>query len=145
MFEGFVNPGLVIGTSLAAVPLLIHLLNRQRHRPLAWGAMRFVIAAYRKTRRRVQLENLLLLLLRMGVVALLALCVARPFVGSDGALGPLTEARQDVVLVVDASASMGYREDVETVFERSLRRATAFLEELDGRVQEHTWGRGPLP
>ncbi len=147
MFEGFVNPGLVIGTSLAAVPLLIHLLNRQRHRPLAWGAMRFVIAAYRKTRRRVQLENLLLLLLRMGVVALLALCVARPFVGSDGALGPLTEARQDVVLVVDASASMGYREDVETVFERSLRRATAFLEELDGprgdRVQLLVMGDTP--
>jgi hypothetical protein len=147
MFEGFVNPGLVIGTSLAAVPLLIHLLNRQRHRPMAWGAMRFVIAAYRKTRRRVQLENLLLLLLRMGVIALLALCVARPFAGGGGSLGPLTEARQDVLLVVDASASTSYREDVETVFERSLRRATALLEELDGprgdRAQLIVMGNSP--
>ncbi len=147
MFEGFVNPGLVIGTSLAAVPLLIHLLNRQRYKPMPWGAMRFVIAAYRKTRRRVRLENLLLLLLRMAGIALLALCVARPFAGGDGALGPMTEARRDVVLVVDASASTGYREQVETVFERSLRRVTALLEELDGprgdRAQLIVMGRTP--
>ena len=51
------------GALLASVPLLIHLLNRQRHRPLEWAAMKFVLAAYRKTRRRAQLENLILLLL----------------------------------------------------------------------------------
>ncbi|MDG1050342.1 MAG: BatA domain-containing protein, partial [Planctomycetota bacterium] len=53
MIEGFLNPGLAIGATLAAVPLVIHLLNRQRHRPQRWAAMRFVLAAYRKTRRRV--------------------------------------------------------------------------------------------
>ena len=69
MFDGFVHPGLVIGAALAAVPLLIHLLNRQRFKPLSWAAMRFVEAAWRKTRRRARLENLLLLLLRMAAIA----------------------------------------------------------------------------
>ena len=59
-FEGFLHPALAWGAALAAVPLLIHLLNRQRHRPQPWAAMRFVLAAYRRTRRRAQLENLLL-------------------------------------------------------------------------------------
>ena len=50
--DGFAHPALAFGAALAAVPLVIHLLNRQRHRPMAWAAMRFVEAAWRRTRRR---------------------------------------------------------------------------------------------
>jgi hypothetical protein len=131
VFDGFVNPALAAGVSLAAVPVLIHLLNRQRHRPMAWAAMRFVLAAYRRTRRRARLEDLLLLLLRTAGVALLALCVARPFLGARSPLAGLTERRRDLVLALDASASTGYRQDVETVFERISARARELLLELD--------------
>jgi hypothetical protein len=130
-FEGFVNPALALGALLCAVPLIIHLLNRQRHKPLPWAAMRFVMAAVRKTRRRVQLENLLLLLLRMAAVALLAFAVARPFIGAQSPLAGLAESRRDVVLVLDGSASTGYREDIDTVFERIVDRARRVLLELD--------------
>jgi uncharacterized membrane protein len=132
MFEGFVNPALAAGALLAAVPLVIHLLNRRRHQPLQWAAMRFVLAAYRKTRRRSRLENLLLLLLRMAAVALLALALSRPFLQPNSLLAPLTESRRQVVLLIDGSASTGYRENVETVFERQLVRAREILDDLDG-------------
>lgn len=132
MFDGFVHPGLVIGAALAAVPLLIHLLNRQRFKPLSWAAMRFVEAAYRKTRRRARLENLLLLLLRMGAVALLALAIARPYVGARSALSGLTESRRDVALILDASYSTGWRDGARTVFEREVERARELLASLDG-------------
>ena len=131
MFDGFVNPALLAGLALASVPLLIHLLNRQRHRPMEWAAMRFVLAAYRRTRRRARLENLLLLLLRMAAVALLALCVARPFLGARSPLSGLTESRRDLVIALDASASTGYRQDVETVFERIVGRAREVLLTMD--------------
>src|SRR5215218_9948498 len=104
-FGGFVNGALLWGAALAAVPLIIHLLNRQRHKPMPWAAMRFVLAAYRKTRRRVQMENLLLLLLRMAAVALLAFALARPFTGRNSPLAGFIESRRDVMLVLDASAS----------------------------------------
>ena len=94
--------------------------------------MSFVLAAYKRTRRRVQLENLLLLLLRMAALALLAFCVARPFASGDSPLARLTEDRRDVLLVLDASASTGYREDVETVFERIVARAQAIASSMDG-------------
>ena len=42
---GFVHPALLAGLGLATVPILIHLLNRQRHKPVPWAAMRFVLAA----------------------------------------------------------------------------------------------------
>jgi hypothetical protein len=131
LFEGFVHPGLVAGAALAAVPLVIHLLNRQRHKPMPWAAMRFVLAAYKKTRRRARFENLILLLLRMAAVALLALAVARPFVGKDDVLSGLTETRRDVVLVLDGSASTGWREGTRSVFEAITARARELVLELD--------------
>lgn len=130
--EGFVHPALAAGAALAIVPLVIHLLNRQRHRPVRWAAMRFVLAAYRRTRRRVEFENLLLLLLRMGAIALIALALARPFTGTSSPLAKLTEARRDVALVLDASASTGYREGGRSVFERIVARAREIALELDG-------------
>ncbi|MEW6072998.1 MAG: BatA domain-containing protein [Planctomycetota bacterium] len=132
LISGFVHGLLAWGALLAAVPLLIHLLNRQRHQPLAWAAMRFVQEAYRRTRRHAQLENLLLLLLRMGAVALLAFAVARPFTDPESPLAPLTESRRDVALVLDVSASTGYRENVRSVHEAIVERARELLGALDG-------------
>ncbi len=131
MFDGFVNPGLVAGVALASVPLIIHLLNRQRHRPMPWAAMRFVLAAHRRTRRRANLENLLLLLLRVAAVALFALAIARPFIGERSPLAQLAQSRRDLVLVLDLSASTGYREGARSVHEAIVERARAILLELD--------------
>jgi hypothetical protein len=132
LFDGFVHPALLAGIGLASVPLIIHLLNRQRYKPMPWAAMRFVLAAYRRTRRRARLENLLLLLLRMAAIALLALAISRPFTGSRSPLAGLAESRRDVVLVLDASASTGYRAGVESTFERIVARAKEIVLALDG-------------
>jgi len=147
LVQGFLHPALLWGAALASVPLIIHLLNRRRHRPLAWAAMRFVQAAHRRTRRRVQLENWLLLFLRMAAVAVLALAIARPFIGTESPLASLTERRRDLVLVLDGSASTGYR-DVRSVHEALLERAREILSQLDGtrgdRARLYFAGRGCL-
>lgn len=86
-----------------AVPVAIHLLLRQRPRPRPWAAMRWLLAAKTAASRQWKLTNLLLLLLRCLVLALIALAVARP------ALGLLGGGR--LVLVVDRSAGLGARHD----------------------------------
>lgn len=132
MFDGgFVNPLLAFGALLAVVPIVIHLLNRRRHKPLSFGAMRFVLAAHQRTRRRAQLESLLLLLLRVLAIALLGLAIARPYVGRDSLLEGLTDERLDVVLLVDTSASTGYREGLGEVFDRIVARARDIVGDLD--------------
>jgi hypothetical protein len=147
MIDGFVHPALAAGVLLAAVPLLIHLLNRQRHRPMSWAAMRFVQAAWKRTRRRARLEDLLLLLLRMAAVALLALAVARPFAGGSSPLAGLTDSRRDLVLALDGSASTGWRGSAQSVFELILERARSHLNDLDGargdRVRLFLCGSNP--
>ena len=139
MFEGFLHPGLAWGALLAGVPILIHLLNRQRFSPTPWGAMRFVEAAWRRTRRRMQLENLLLLLLRAGAIALLALALARPFLEESSPLAALTEKRRDLVVVIDASASMGYRDELESSFSRAHDRAAELFKELRDDRGDRAW------
>lgn len=131
MIDGFLHPGLALGALAALVPLIIHLLNRRRHRPMEFGAMRFVLAAHKRTRRRAQLENWLLLLMRMAAVALLAFAIARPFLGRDALLSPLAESRRHLVVLLDASASTGYRDALDSSFERILDAARVELGKLE--------------
>lgn len=115
----FLNPALVAGALLFAVPLLIHLLNRQRHKKRPWAAMEFLLRAYQKQRNRLRNENLLLLLLRCLVPIVLALALARPLLHQAAALlggGGLVHH----VVLIDSSYSMGLRQDGSTSsFERA--------------------------
>ena len=76
----FLNLMLVGGALAGGIPLAIHLLRRNNPRVVFWGAMQFLAAKTLQQRRRVQLERLLLLLLRIAIPVVLALCMARPVV-----------------------------------------------------------------
>ena len=103
---GFANAPLLYALAAAGVPILIHLLNRRKYREVPWAAMRFLLAALRKNRRRVRIEQWLLLAIRTLVVLLVVWAMAKPFLESFGAV--LAGRRTHRVLVLDASLSMGY-------------------------------------
>ena len=63
-----IHPLLLWGTAAVMVPVLIHLLLRQRPRPRPWAAMRWLQAAMQRAQRRYKLTNLLLLLLRCLII-----------------------------------------------------------------------------
>src|SRR5690349_6969613 len=73
----FVHQFLTWGFLLALVPLLIHLINMMRHRRVRWAAMEFLLASYKKHRKWIWLKQLLLLLARMAVVALIVAMLAQ--------------------------------------------------------------------
>src|SRR5436190_12057732 len=84
----FLNPILVaVGLACVAIPILIHILMRRRRRPVQWGAMRFLLEAYRQQRKRLKLEQFLLLAARCLLVALVAIALGRPLLGRAGLLG----------------------------------------------------------
>ncbi len=107
MSLSFGTPALLWGALLVGVPILIHFLNRRRYVVVPFAAMRFLLDAYQKRRKRLRLENLLLLLLRCAAVMLAAMAMALPFVPTDSILAELTGGRRELVLIVDRSASMG--------------------------------------
>jgi len=111
----FIHPGLALaGAVVAVIPLLIHLINRRRARRVRWAAMGFLLAANRRSLRRVRLEQWLLLLLRTAILMLFGLAVARPFLPTGMRLG-LGDRHWHRVLLVDnsLSASAGYDSNAE--------------------------------
>jgi hypothetical protein len=113
----FVHPGIAAAAAAAAaIPILIHLINRRRFRRVPWAAMAFLLAANRRSARRVRLENFLLLGLRMLIIAGAGLAVARPYF-SNSALG-FRSTRVDHYIVLDPSLSMNAsRPDGHTRFQ----------------------------
>lgn len=76
----FTTPSFAIAGLLAAAgPVLVHLLNRRRQRVVAWGAMEFLREALQRQRKRFELRDIVLLMLRMLAVMALGLGLSRPF------------------------------------------------------------------
>ena len=105
----FVNPYFIIALAAGAVPILIHLLTRDRVRREAFSTLRFFEKASRRVLRRKRLREMILLAMRVAACMLLALAFARPFFEEKKAegVGGIVQAATARVIVVDTSASMG--------------------------------------
>jgi hypothetical protein len=101
----FLQPYLLWLLPFAALPVLIHLLNRMRFRTVHWAATSFLFSANRASTRYARLRQLLLLACRVLALLALILAVARPLAG--GWAGWMLSSSPDVVLILmDHSASM---------------------------------------
>ncbi len=126
---GFVNPLLLAGLGLIALPIIIHWLARRRYRVQPWAAMQFLLEAERESRRRRHLAQWLLLALRCLVIALLALLVARPFFETRASAALLAGPQRTChVIVLDDSASSQLRRGTTTVFQRLQTAATRLVD-----------------
>jgi len=101
---------------LIAVPIVLHLIMRRKPTLLEFPALRFIQQRADMNRRRLRLRHLLLLLLRAGVIALLAFALARPSVNFGTTAGS-QEAPVAAALVFDAAPRMEYRHDNKTRLE----------------------------
>lgn len=126
----FVHPQLAAATlGLALVPILIHLLNLRRYRREPWAAMRFLLAEHERTRRRVRIEQVLLMTARILVILFVGLTIARPFVPAGAASPSVLRPSHDHVLIVDDSYSMhARRADGTAAFEAARNAALRLLD-----------------
>jgi hypothetical protein len=137
----FLNPLLLAGALAVAVPVVIHLLNRQRFRRVEWAAMRFLRAALEKNRRRLRLEDALLLALRCLMIALLAFALARPALNS-ARTGLFGDAPATAVILLDASLSLQAADGVGTRFDLARQAAGQALDALPAGSAAAVWLAG---
>ena len=122
------NPLLIWGAALGVIPVIIHLLNRRRFRRVEWAPMRYLKLTIQRNRRRIQIEQLLLLLVRIALPVLLFILLARPLVNPTGLerwFG--AGGRVSHVLLVDDSLSMGYASGGPPAFHRAREVAGSLL------------------
>ncbi len=141
----FLNAMLLGGAALVAVPVVLHLLMRRKPVPHPFPALRFLQARAIRNRRRLRLNHLLLLLVRMAAIVALALAFARPVL--RGAAG-LTDGEGPVaaVIVVDTAPRMLLREGNRTRLDRVRELSETLFEKLPqgSQVAVVDTGGGPV-
>lgn len=105
----FLAPLFFAGLAAVAIPILVHLIQRERKNIVLFPSLMFIRRIPYQSVERRRIHNWLLLLMRIGAMALLIAAFARPFLRLDPvrAAGALSGARE-VVILLDRSASMGY-------------------------------------
>ncbi|HEX9633695.1 MAG TPA: BatA domain-containing protein [Gemmatimonadales bacterium] len=100
----FLQPVALFGLAAAALPALLHLLQRRQPPTVVFPAVRYLVDAEERHSRRLRIRNLLLLLLRTALIMAIALAAARPVVPTS--LGR-AHAPSALVVVLDHSLSSG--------------------------------------
>ena len=125
----FLNPLFLLGLLATGIPLVIHLWNRRRVVTIDFSSLIFITAAHRENARRFQLRQFLILLLRMAIIALIALALARPFL-TLGLPVASVRAKTDVVIVLDNSYSMAYQDINGIRLDKAKTLATDIIDTL---------------
>lgn len=127
----FLNAPLLWGLVLASIPLIIHLLFRRRFRQIEWAPMRYLKLTIQRNRRRIQLEQLLLLMLRTALIVLLVGLLSRPILNAAG-LGRWLggDTRTSHILLIDDSLSMGLSTTNRTAFQNAMELALQAIEDV---------------
>jgi hypothetical protein len=104
----FVNPLFFIGALAAGVPILLHLIKRERAQRVEFPTLMFLRKISRKTIRYQKLRHLLLLLLRVLALLLIVAAFMRPFRVMPTTAANTGRITRAMVILLDDSLSMGY-------------------------------------
>lgn len=126
----FANSAMLLWGLAAALPIIIHLWSKRKYNEMTWAAMEFLLAAVRKNARRIRIEQLILLAVRVSILVLLAMALADPVWNLFPSLGTSLGAGGDshFVLVIDGSYSMDYKPGEKTRFQYARELASQVLE-----------------
>src|SRR3954471_15934028 len=111
---------LLAGLLTMSIPVIIHLLHRQRTTPLQWGAMQFLFESPLQLKRRKRVDHWLLMLLRVLLVGLLAFLLSRPLICSGKSNALTNNIGKDIYIVLDRSVSTGRVNGNSTIFEQGI-------------------------
>jgi hypothetical protein len=130
---GLLNPLLLALGLAAAVPLLLHLLQRHQGPRVVFPALRYLRRAEKESARRIRVRQILLMLLRVAAVLLVALAAARPFMRLAGS----AHAPTAVAIILDNSMSSSVVEQDARLLDRLKDRALEVL--ADAGPDDRFW------
>lgn len=122
----FLEPLFLIGLLAAGLPLLVHLFNRKKAIRRQFPAMTFLLESNQKNARSVKVRQWLLMALRILVIALVALALAKPYAMSRSGVASSDRLPTATIIVVDTSASMrrdGWWERTRDALDETLDQA----------------------
>jgi aerotolerance regulator-like protein/VWA domain-containing protein len=104
----FLAPFFFLGLAALAIPVLIHLTQREKKMVQQFPSLMFVRRIPYQTVRRRKLRDLALLCVRLAALMLIVAAFARPFLWRPNAATTIGATAREVVVLLDQSYSMGY-------------------------------------
>ena len=130
----FLNPAFVLPGLLCILgPIIIHLINRRRFRTVHFAAMEFLLESHQRNKRRVLIEQIILLLLRCLLVAGIAFLISRLLLKPDQA-SVFRSSKTLHVVLLDDSASMQNSWGTTNAFEKAKAVVQRLVEEGSRRA-----------
>ena len=126
----FLSPLMLLGLLGAAIPILVHLQGRRKAKVVPFAALDFLIGTDKRLAKRLVLRQILQLIFRVLVCLVLALVLAQPYASCQSPGPTVTRGPQAVVIILDNSATAGYRLDGEPLLAREVQSALALIEQL---------------
>lgn len=115
----FLTPLFLVGLLAALIPIAIHLIRREKPPKIMFSTIRFLKKTSKKLVLFQHLQQILLLLLRSAVIALLVMAFARPLINQS--VARLLDADpQSAVILLDLSMSMQYEETFDAAKQQAL-------------------------
>jgi hypothetical protein len=120
---GLLAPLFLLGALAVAIPVLVHLVHKERKEPLAFPSLMFLRRVPFRSARRQRIRYWLLFLMRSLALILIAAAFARPWLKKTDAATGTHAGGKDIVLMIDRSYSMSAR----GVWDRAQRAAANVL------------------
>lgn len=105
---GFVAPFILVGLAALAIPVLIHLIQREKKRVVEFPSLMFLRRIPYQSVRRRRIRNWMLLLMRLAALALIVAAFARPFFRRPTLAAAAQNGAREAVILLDTSYSMDY-------------------------------------
>src|SRR5215813_13902600 len=118
----FLNPYLLFGSLALAIPVLIHLVRREKSEIIPFSSLMFLLKVPKRSIRQQKIKNLLLMALRLLIIALLVGAFARPYLTQPKTPVANANSNRGVVLLLDTSYSMRYGNNFDKLKAEAKKR-----------------------
>ncbi|MDD4888428.1 MAG: BatA and WFA domain-containing protein [Phycisphaerae bacterium] len=120
----FKNPWMLAAVFAVAIPLIIEWLFRRRKRQVELPTLRFLLN--NKEQEKIRRQDRILLILRCLGIFALVMALARPIIQR----GWIGGQKRNIVILLDATASMNQQVGVESAFHSATRKAANLIRKL---------------
>ena len=115
----FLNSGILFLTSAIIIPVLIYLFAKKKPRKIIFSSIKFIKLSQKQQRKKINLKNILLLIIRMLIILFTVLAISRPSIRSPYLTKGTSHPKTAVAIIIDNSYSMDYLLDTRTQLEKA--------------------------
>jgi hypothetical protein len=115
----FLNSGILFLSSAVLIPLIIYLFAKKKPKKIIFSSIRFIKESRNQQKKKINLKNLLLLIIRMLIVLFTVLAISRPTVKTKFLQNSTIHPKTAIALIIDNSYSMNYLSDTQTELEKA--------------------------